>query len=55
MVMSEKPWIDIVPGIRRRTVANDQTMYQMMAKLDAGSRMPAHQHPRDDYLAVDES
>ena len=50
--MSAKPWIDIVPGIRRRTVANGQTMYQMMAQLDAGSRMPAHQHPQEQIVHI---
>ena len=36
----ENPSIEICPGITRRTVANGKTMYQMIATLAAGSRMP---------------
>ena len=36
----ENPIIEICPGITRRTVANGKTMYQMIATLAAGSRMP---------------
>lgn len=50
--MSENPWIDIVPGIKRRTIANGATMYQMVAKLDAGSRMPEHQHPQEQIVHI---
>src|SRR5437879_2876871 len=38
----ENPTIEICPGITRRTVANGETMYQMLATLAAGSRMPEH-------------
>jgi hypothetical protein len=40
----ENPTIEICPGITRRTVANGKAVYQMMAILAAGSRMPAHSH-----------
>src|SRR5438552_16622322 len=40
----ENPTIEICPGITRRTVAHGKTMYQMVATLAAGSRMPAHSH-----------
>ena len=50
--MSENPWIDIVPGIRRRTIANGTTMYQMVARLDAGSRMPEHKHPHEQIVHI---
>ena len=36
----ENPSIEICPGITRRTVANGKAMYQMIATLAAGSRMP---------------
>lgn len=48
----ENPWIDIVPGIRRRTVTSGASMYQMMAKLDAGSRMPEHKHPQEQIVHI---
>ena len=38
----ENPSIEICPGITRRTVANGKAMYQMIATLAAGSRMPEH-------------
>ena len=46
------PWIDIAPGIRRRTVTHGATMYQMLAKLAAGSRMPEHKHPQEQIVHI---
>jgi quercetin dioxygenase-like cupin family protein len=48
----QNPRIEICPGITRRTVAHGKTMYQMLAKLDAGSRMPAHSHPQEQIVHV---
>ena len=50
--MSENPWIDIVPGIRRRTIAHGTTMYQMVARLEAGSRMPEHKHSQEQIVHI---
>ena len=49
---NENPWIEICPGIKRRTQASGQTMYQMMAHLDAGARMPAHSHPNEQIVHI---
>jgi quercetin dioxygenase-like cupin family protein len=49
---NENPWIEICPGIKRRTVANGKTMYQMVAQLDAGSQMPAHSHPQEQIVHI---
>ena len=46
------PWIEICPGIKRQTVANGKTMYQMVARLDAGSKMPEHQHPQEQIVHI---
>jgi quercetin dioxygenase-like cupin family protein len=46
------PWIDICPGIRRRTVTHGATMYQMIAELKAGSKMPEHQHPQEQIIHI---
>ena len=43
----ENPWIEIAPGIKRRTIAAGDSMYQMRAELAAGSRMPEHTHPQE--------
>ncbi len=48
----ENPWIDIVPGIKRRTIAAGATMYQMRAELAAGSRLPEHAHPQEQIAHV---
>ena len=50
--VKQNPWIDIVPGIRRRTIANGTTMYQMVAKLEAGSRMPEHKHSQEQIVHI---
>ena len=52
MSTSGNPWIEICPGIKRRTVAHGASMYQMLAQLDAGSRMPPHQHPQEQIVHV---
>src|ERR1051325_5881714 len=49
---NENPWIEICPGIKRRTVANGETMYQMLAHLDAGSKMPEHRHPQEQIIHI---
>ena len=48
----ENPTIEICPGVTRRTVANGKTMYQMLATLAAGSRMPAHSHPQEQIVHI---
>jgi len=49
---SENPTIEICPGITRRTVAHGKTMYQMMATLAAGSKMPAHSHEQEQIVHI---
>jgi quercetin dioxygenase-like cupin family protein len=48
----ENPWIDLAPGIRRRTVTHGETMYQMLAELKAGSKMPEHKHPQEQIIHI---
>ncbi len=48
----KNPEIEICPGITRRTVASGKTMYQMIATLAAGSRMPAHSHPQEQIVHI---
>jgi quercetin dioxygenase-like cupin family protein len=49
---NENPWIEICPGIKRQTVTSGKTMYQMMAKLEAGSKMPEHRHPQEQIVHI---
>jgi len=48
----QNPWIDLAPGIRRRTVTHGTTMYQMIAELKAGSKMPEHKHPQEQIIHI---
>ncbi len=50
--MTTKPWIELCPGIKRQTAAHGKTMYQMMARLDAGSKMPEHKHPHEQIAHI---
>jgi quercetin dioxygenase-like cupin family protein len=45
-------WIEICPGIKRRTLTSGQTMYQMIAQLDAGSVMPEHRHAQEQVVHI---
>lgn len=49
---SQNPWVEIAPGIKRQTIVSGSLMYQMRAQLDAGSRMPEHQHPNEQVAHV---
>jgi quercetin dioxygenase-like cupin family protein len=44
---NENPLIELWPGIKRRTVTSGKTMYQMVAILEAGSKVPEHQHTQE--------
>jgi quercetin dioxygenase-like cupin family protein len=46
------PWIELCPGIRRRTQTSGQTMYQMLAELDANIKMPEHSHPNEQIIHI---
>jgi quercetin dioxygenase-like cupin family protein len=49
---NENPSIEICPGISRQTIANGKTMYQMVANLAAGSKMPPHQHAQEQIVHI---
>lgn len=46
------PWIEIAPGIKRRTITAGAAMYQMRAELAGGSRLPEHAHPQEQIAHV---
>src|SRR5437762_5174672 len=48
----ENPTIETCTGIPRRTVAHVKTIYQLLATLEAGSRMPAHSHPQEQIVHI---
>lgn len=45
-------WIEMVPGIRRRTLVSGDGMMQMLVQLDADAIMPVHQHPHEQIAYV---
>ncbi|HSP46000.1 MAG TPA: cupin domain-containing protein [Chthoniobacterales bacterium] len=49
---NDNPWIDLAPGIRRRTVTHGATMYQMIAELAAGTKMAEHKHPQEQIIHI---
>jgi len=52
IMKNENQWIEICPGIKRRTHAHGRTMYQMVAELAAGSRMPEHHHSQEQIVHI---
>ena len=48
----ENPTIELCPGITRRTAAHGKNMYQMMATLAVGSRMPPHSHAQEQLVHI---
>jgi quercetin dioxygenase-like cupin family protein len=51
-MQNDNPWIEICPGIKRQTTVSGKTMYQMLARLTAGSKMPEHQHPQEQIVHI---
>ncbi|MDQ2825145.1 MAG: cupin domain-containing protein [Verrucomicrobiota bacterium] len=49
---NENPWITMCPGIKRQTVTSGKAMYQMLARLEAGSKMPEHRHPQEQIVYI---
>jgi unsaturated pyranuronate lyase len=49
---NDNPWIALCPGIKRQTVGSGKTMYQMLATLEAGSKMPPHKHPQEQIVHI---
>jgi quercetin dioxygenase-like cupin family protein len=52
MMKNDNPWIELCPGIRRRTQTSGETMYQMVAELEANCRMPEHSHPSEQIVHI---
>ena len=52
MSEAKHPWIEIAPGIKRRTICSGRNMYQMQAELAAGSRLPEHAHHQEQIAHV---
>ena len=49
---TELRWIDMVAGVKRRTLVSGETMHQMHVSLQAGSHLPEHRHPHEQIIHV---
>ncbi len=47
-----KDWIELVPGIRRKTVAAGERMMQVVVWLAKGAKLPEHAHVHEQIAAV---
>ncbi len=45
-------WIEMQPGVRRRTLAVGESLMQMVVTLAAGSSLPAHAHQNEQMAHV---
>ena len=45
-------WIEMVTGVRRRTLVSGTAMMQMIVEFEAGTRLPEHQHPHEQVTHV---
>lgn len=52
MQSKTNPWVEIAPGIERQTIVSGALMYQMRARLEAGSKLPEHQHVQEQIAHV---
>ncbi len=46
------PWIDTAPGVRRRTIAVGERLFQMLVEFRAGASTPSHSHPHEQVIHV---
>jgi quercetin dioxygenase-like cupin family protein len=54
LTLAEKtsPWIDTAPGVRRRTIAVGEKLFQMFVEFQAGASTPPHSHPHEQVIHV---
>ncbi|GAB4108631.1 MAG: cupin domain-containing protein [Roseiflexaceae bacterium] len=45
-------WIEMVPGIKRRTLVSGEQMMLILVTLEAGSELPEHHHPHEQISYV---
>jgi quercetin dioxygenase-like cupin family protein len=45
-------WINTAPGVRRRTIAVGDRLFQMLVEFQAGASTPPHIHPHEQVIHV---
>jgi quercetin dioxygenase-like cupin family protein len=46
------PWINTAPGVRRRTIAVGDRLFQMFVEFQARASTPPHSHPHEQVIHV---
>jgi quercetin dioxygenase-like cupin family protein len=46
------PWIDTAPGVRRRTIAVGEQLFQMFVEFQPGATTASHSHPHEQVIHV---
>jgi quercetin dioxygenase-like cupin family protein len=49
---TKSPWIETAPGVRRRTIAVGERLFQMLVEFEAGSSTVPHSHPHEQVIHV---
>ena len=47
-----KDWLQLAPGVRRKTVAAGEKMMQVIVWFDKGAKVPEHAHVHEQIAAV---
>ncbi len=45
-------WIPTEPGVRRKTIAVGERLFQMLVHFDAGATTQSHSHPHEQVIHV---
>jgi quercetin dioxygenase-like cupin family protein len=45
-------WIKTAPGVRRRTIAVGERLFQMLVEFEAGATTASHSHPHEQVIHV---
>ena len=49
---SDGAWLPLAPGVAVKPLQDDGTMQSFLLRLDAGARLPAHDHPHCDEHCI---
>lgn len=50
--INDSPWVQMFPGVKRKTLTTGEKIYQMLVLLDVGGHVPPHRHPQEQVSYV---
>jgi quercetin dioxygenase-like cupin family protein len=50
--LKQSQWIKTAPGVRRRTIAVGEKLFQMLVEFEAGASTASHSHPHEQVIHV---